>query len=59
FANPSNAAANILISLLSGLYAVILTPTVMNLYGQAYHDAKAASPAAPTAKTKHHVKRKK
>ncbi|MBI2141370.1 DUF4013 domain-containing protein [Candidatus Woesearchaeota archaeon] len=58
YANPSSAAANVLMSVLSGLYTVILTPTVMNLYGQAYHDVKAASPAAAPAKAKGHAKSK-
>ncbi len=50
---------NLLLIPPSALYTVIVTPTVMSLYGQAYHDVKAASPAAASAKAKGHAKSKK
>lgn len=44
--------ANLLASIISAVYAVILTPTVSSLYGQAYRDVISAKPLAASAETR-------
>lgn len=55
----ANPVLLLLVLPLDALTTVVLIPAVMNLYGQAYHEVRAASSLAATAKTKGHVKGKK
>lgn len=46
--------AGLILAPFSALYSAIITPTMMSLYGQAYHDIVSSKPTATVKSLKHH-----